>query len=427
MTPRLRRLAPKLAAAALAVVLAGCISMGSTTGLDVGDYGEPPRADGPIPPEFTAFVESLRPEAERAGVSRRVFDAAFAGIGPDPDVIERANAQPEFTKEIWEYLDGAVSDTRIADGRRMLSAYRPLLDGIEARYGVEREVVVAIWGMESTYGQVLGNPKVVKNAVRALSTLAWKGGRRADYGRKQLIAVLKILQNGDVEARYITGSWAGAMGHTQFIPTTYLAYAVDHDGDGRRNIWTSIPDALASTAHYLNRAGWRSGQTWGYEVRLPEGFGGGREGQRKSLAEWQKLGVVRADGSAFPRPGDSGQLWLPAGVGGPAFLTLHNFGVIKRYNNANAYALGVGHLSDRLKGGGDFVGRWPRTYEPLFAEAERKELQSRLAALGFDVGEIDGKIGSGTLAAIRAYQTSRGLPADGHPSQELLARLRQGG
>jgi membrane-bound lytic murein transglycosylase B len=405
--------------------LAGCISMGSTTGLEIGGPGEPPRADGPIPAEFTAFVEQLRPYAESEGVSRRVYDEAFRGIGPDQDVLDRASSQAEFTKSIWEYIDGAASDVRVAEGRRLLSVHAGLLDRLEATYGVPRTTIVAIWGMESTYGKVLGDPRVVKNAVRALATLAWKGGRRARYGRTQLIAVLKILQSGDVDARHITGSWAGAMGHTQFIPTTYLAYAVDHDGDGRRNIWTSIPDALASTANYLNRAGWRSGQTWGYEVVVPPGLDA-REGQRRSLAQWQALGVVRATGAAYPRPGDSAQLWMPAGPGAPAFLTLHNFNVIKRYNNANAYALGVGHLGDQLAGGGPFVGKWPRLYEPLWTEAERMELQQRLNALGFGVGDVDGRLGSATLAAIRAYQSSRGLPVDGYPSQTLLMQLRSG-
>jgi membrane-bound lytic murein transglycosylase B len=411
-----------------AVVLAGCVSVGTTTGLETGDFGEPPRSDGPIPPEFTAYVEDeLRPAAERAGISRRVFDDAFEGLGPDPDVLARATSQPEFSKSLWEYLDSSASDRRIADGQAMLARYAGLLADLEARYGVPRTIIVAIWGKESTYGQVLGDPKVVKNAVRALATLSWKGGKRSGYGRTQLIAVLKILQSGDVDSRHITGSWAGAMGHTQFIPTTYLAYAVDYDGDGRRDIWTSVPDALASTANYLNRAGWRAGETWGYEVILPAGFDASRAGQRRSVAEWQAAGIVRATGQAFPRPGDGAQLWLPAGASGPAFLRLHNFNVIKRYNNADAYALGVGHLADRIGGGGPIVGQWPRLYQPLFAEADRMDLQRRLASLGYPVGEIDGKIGSGTTAAIRAYQADKGLEVNGWASQELLARLRAGG
>jgi membrane-bound lytic murein transglycosylase B len=428
MWSHVRPVAKACAALVALSLLAGCVSMGTTTGIETGDYGEPPRSDGPIPPEFTSFVEtSLRPAAEKAGISRRVFDEAFDGLGPDPDVLVRATTQPEFTKTLWEYLDSSVSDRRIADGQAMLARHGALLAELERRYGVPPTVVVAIWGKESTYGQVLGDPKVVKNAVRALATLAWKGGKRAGYGRTQLIAVLKILQSGDVDSRHITGSWAGAMGHTQFIPTTYLAYAVDHDGDGRRDIWTSVPDALASTANYLNRAGWRTGETWGYEVILPAGFDASRAGQRRSVAEWQSLGVTRATGQPFPRPGDVAQLWLPAGIGAPAFLKLHNFNVIKRYNNADAYALGVGLLADRIGGAGPLVGQWPRLYQPLFAESERMELQQRLKALGYPVGEIDGKIGSGTTAAIRQYEAANGMPVNGWASQELLARLRAGG
>jgi membrane-bound lytic murein transglycosylase B len=377
-----------------------------------------------VPESFTAFVESFRATAEAAGVSRATYDAAFADIGPDQDVLDRASAQAEFVKPIWEYLDGAVSESRVATGRQMLSVYSGVLDQIEARWGVPRQTVLAIWGMESTYGEVLQNPKIVKNAVRALATLAWGGGRRAKYGRQQLLAVLKILERGDTDPRHITGSWAGAMGHTQFIPTTYQAYAVDFDGDGRRNIWRSVPDALASTANYLNKAGWRSGQTWGYEVRLPAGFAG-RAGSRMTLEEWQSLGVTRATGAPFPRPGDVGTLFLPAGAAGPAFLTLHNFNVIKRYNNADAYALGVGHLSDRIAGGSPFIGSWPWTYQPL-NETEKKELQALLARRGYDVGGVDGKIGSATLQAIRAYQATAGLTVDGNPSMAVLESLRRG-
>ena len=425
MTTVTRFLLLALTMAGLAVGTSGCVSIGSTLGVgDSAPVGEPPRAEGPIPPEFTRFVESLWPSAQAAGVSRGVFDAAFAGVGPDQDVLDKASYQPEFTKEIWEYLDGAVSDTRVSTGREMLAANRGLLDQIEARYGVSRHTVVAIWGMESSYGKVLGNPRVVKNVVRALSTLAWQGGRRAKFGRQQLIAVLKILQSGDTDPRHITGSWAGAMGHTQFIPTTYLAYAVDFDGDGRRHLWTSIPDALASTANYLQKSGWRSGQTWGYEVSLPAGFDTGRAGSRKSIGEWRALGVGRVNGAPFPRDGDTAKLFLPAGTRGPAFLTLHNFDVIKRYNNADSYALGVGHLGDRLMGGGPFVASWPRTYQPL-DEAGRQELQVLLTRKGFDTNGTDGTIGPATLGAIRSYQQVVGLEPDGNPSQELLQHLRR--
>lgn len=415
-------------AAMLAISIAACGSLGDVAPIHntAALAGEPPRNDGTrVPESFTAFVENFRSTAEGAGVSRATYDAAFRDIGPDPDVLERARNQAEFKKPIWEYLDGTVSDSRVATGRQMLATYSGLLDQIEARYGVQRQVVLAIWGMESSYGAILENPKVVKNAVRALATLAWNGGSRAKYGRQQLLAVLKILQRGDTDPRHITGSWAGAMGHTQFIPTTYLAYAVDYDGDGKRNIWRSIPDALASTANYLAKAGWRSGHAWGYEVVLPADFDRRRAGQRLTLREWGALGVARADGSAFPRPGDVGTLFMPGGATGPAFVTLHNFNVIKRYNAANAYALGVGHLADRIAGGGVIQGAWPWGYTPL-TEPEKMELQTLLASRGYDVGGVDGKIGSASVEAIKAYQARIGLTVDGKPSKEVLLKLREG-
>jgi len=428
MTRIHRPVARILAALLVAGSLAACGSLGGLAEFEGPRVaaGEPPRNDGtPVPESFRAFVENFRATAEGAGVSRAVYDAAFRDIGPDQDVLDKARSQAEFVKPIWEYLDGAVTDSRVATGRQMLVTYSGVLDQIEARTGVQRQVVLAVWGMESSFGAVLDNPRVVKNAVRALATLAWGGGSRAKYGRQQLLAVLKILQRGDTDPRHITGSWAGAMGHTQFIPTTYLAYAVDFDGDGRRDIWRSVPDALASTANYLQKAGWRSGQAWGYEVALPAGFDTRRAGARMTLREWAALGVQRVDGSGFPRPDDVGRLNMPAGAAGPAFLTLRNFDVIKRYNNADAYAFGVGHLSDRIAGGGPFVGRWPWTYEPL-SEAEKQEMQVLLARRGYDVGGVDGKMGPATLDAIRSYQAAVGLPVDGNPSKAVLDKLRAG-
>ncbi|SON57625.1 Membrane-bound lytic murein transglycosylase B precursor [Hartmannibacter diazotrophicus] len=385
---------------------------------------QPALNDGRIPADFSAFVERLWPEARDRGISRRVFDQAFANVGPDPDVIEKAHRQPEFHKPIWEYLDGAVSETRIENGKAMLAEHRRLLDRIETTYGVPRQYVVAVWGMESSYGSVLDNPRIVKDVVRSLATLAYDGGKRARFGRQQLLAALAIVQRGDVDARHMLGSWAGAMGHTQFIPTTYEAYAVDFDGDGRRNIWTSVPDALASTANYLARMGWRSGETWGYEVMLPSGFNYGNIGRTMTVADWQSLGIRRANAGSFPRPTDSAQLIMPGGSGGPTFLMLKNFKVIRRYNNAVAYALGVGHLGDRLIGGGPFIASWPRDDRSLSAD-ERMELQALLNAKGFDVGPTDGKIGSGTIEGIRAYQTAMGLVPDGYANDKLLEHLRR--
>ncbi|PPE77239.1 lytic murein transglycosylase [Kaistia algarum] len=374
------------------------------------------------------FVDAFWPTAKKAGISRSVYDRALANFTPDPDVLEKASRQAEFVKPIFEYLDGAVSAKRLENGKQALAQYGRQLARIEAAYGVDRYVIVAIWGMESSYGQVLQNEKIVKNAIRSLATLAYMGGSRAKYGRQQLVAALKILQRGDISARGMTGSWAGAMGHTQFIPTTYQAYAVDFDGDGRRDIWNSEVDALASTANYLAKMGWRSGETWGYEVEIPAGFDWRLADGSKSapLSQWHKIGIARVAGRPFPPSDVVARLYAPAGAGGPAFLLLPNFRVIKRYNNADAYALGVGHLSDRLRGGGAFVSGWARDARPL-STAERAEVQQLLARRGLYQGTVDGKIGEGTKKAIRAYQHQAQIVADGYASSELLQRLRSGG
>ena len=367
------------------------------------------------------WVKGFWATAKSAGISWHTYSGALGGFAPDPDVLQRADSQAEFTMKIWNYLDQMVSDARLSEGKTAVATYATLLSRIERNYGVDRYVVAAIWGIESHYGQVLSNPKLVKNTIRSLATLAWSGGRLAKYGRKQLVAALKIVQRGDIGATAISGSWAGAMGQTQFIPTTFEAFAVDYDGDGHRNIWTSVPDALASTANYLQKSGWEAGKTWGYEIKLPAGFDSKRSGER-SLAAWAKLGVSRISGGAFPRPGDKASLWLPNGTDGPGFLLLRNFGVIKRYNASNFYALAVGHLADRLRGDGPFVAEWP-AHEKAFSLDEGKRLQLLLTMRGFYAGDIDGNIGSGSRVAIRDYQRSLGLTPDGVESRDLLRRL----
>ncbi|WP_421726290.1 lytic murein transglycosylase [Bauldia sp.] len=370
------------------------------------------------------WVRSFWPTAKSAGVSWAVYDRALGDFSPDPDVLKKANSQAEFKSQIWDYLDITVTDERVTKGRELLETHATELAAIEKRYGVDREVVVAIWGIESHYGAVLDNPKIVKSTIRSLATLAYKGGRRSKFGRTQLVAALKILQRGDVAHHAMTGSWAGAMGHTQFIPTTYNAYAVDFDGDGRRDIWNSRTDALASAAAYLDKMGWRDDQTWGYEVEFTRSFNFGllRNGGTRSLGEWEKRGVQRVGGKAFPRPGDSATLYAPAGGQGPAFLLIKNFSVIKRYNNSNFYALAVGHLSDRVRGGDPFHRTWPRTERPL-TTAEKEQLQKLLAARGHYDGPIDGKIGSGSRGAIRDYQLQVGLVPDGMDSVKVLKHL----
>ncbi len=374
---------------------------------------------------FQKWIAGYKRTAVAQGVNSQLYDQVFKGMTPDPRIKKSAENQPEFTHAIWQYLDSAVSADRVLYGRSMLDEWSGWLDKIEAKYGVNRHVVLAIWGMESSYGRILDNKSIVRSTPRALATLAYNGGRRAKYAREQLIAALKILQAGDVSPAQMRGSWAGAMGHTQFIPTTYQAYAVDITGDGKRDIWNSIPDALASTAAYLNKMGWQSGQTWGYEVTLPKNFNYHLSNQRKQqpVLNWSKLGVKRANGLSFPRNADMARLYTPAGANGPAFLLLKNFYVIKRYNNSSAYALGVGHLSDRLLGLADFSAKWPRGDRPL-TFSEKKALQKGLSEMGYKPGAVDGKIGERTRQAIQAYQKASGLVPDGHDSVQLLNRLQ---
>ena len=365
-------------------------------------------------------VESLWPSAKAAGITRATFDRAFAGFTVDPEVIELANYQPEYVKPIGEYLDRAVSDKRVEVGKQKLAEYQPLVAALEKRYGVDRHIIVAIWGVESNYGVQPGE----KNVIRSLGSLICSN-TKAKFARSQINSALKILQRGDISYEGMNGSWAGAMGHTQFIPTTYSAYAVDHDGDGKRDIWGNIPDALASTASYLKVSGWRAGETWGYEVKLPKGMNPkkGSDSSLKTLGEWEKLGVVRATGEPFPRASDKASLFSPEGTQGPNFLVLNNFRSILRYNVAKSYALAVGHLADRIRGGGRFVQAWP-TDETHLSLEQRMELQQYLIAQGLLESEPDGVVGRGTLEAIKTYQRSKGLGVDGFPSLTLLKRLR---
>lgn len=372
---------------------------------------------------FKRWVKEFRPVATKAGVSSRTYDAVFAGFsGPDLATVEKMGRQAEFKRKIWDYLDSAASETQIRNGQAMRKQWASELDVIERRFGVDRDVVLAVWGIETRYGARMGD----HNVIQALATLAYAAPRRREFWRRELINALKIVQGGHIAAANMMGSWAGAMGHTQFMPSSWNGYAADYNGDGRKDIWTSVPDALASTASYLRRHGWQNGKTWGYEVTLPAGFDrslANKDGIR--LSRWARLGVKRVSGGSFPRPGDEAVLKLFAGKDGPAFLMLRNFYVIKRYNNADAYALAVGHLADRIAGFGPIRQPWPRGYIPL-NEEERKEVQRRLQTLGFYEGEIDGAIGSGSRAAIEAFQGSRGIKTDGFASKRLLTTLRGG-
>ncbi|PJI48566.1 MAG: murein transglycosylase [Pseudomonas sp.] len=369
---------------------------------------------------FAQWRDGFRTQALAAGISAQTFDRAFQGIEPDESVVTADRSQPEFSRPIWQYLESAVSPARVHNGQGRTLENAEVLQRIEITYGVDREAVVAIWGMESNFGQQMGS----KNVIRSLATLAYEG-RRPDFGRDQLLAALRIIQHGDVPASNMIGSWAGAMGQTQFIPTTYNQYAVDFDGDGRRDIWGSSSDALASTANYLKTSGWQRGQTWGFEVRLPQGFDYSLAEMsiRKPMAEWLRQGVRPASGTLPSDPQASVSLVLPAGYRGPAFLVTDNFRAILKYNNSTSYALAVGLLADSFKGGGQLAGRWP-VQDAQLSRSERIELQQTLTDRGLAPGAVDGIIGANTRKAIRAFQQTIDQPADGYPTPALLRQLR---
>jgi lytic murein transglycosylase len=369
---------------------------------------------------FRQCLEGLWPEASRRGVSRAVFDAQTAGLTPDLRIMDLLDAQPEFTKSVWDYLDTLVDDARVEQGRGVLAAHRAAFDAVEKAYGVDRHVLAAIWGVETKYSEIAGE----RSVVQSTATLACIG-RRQSYFRGEFLATLEILQRGDVPAANLKGSWAGAFGPTQFMPTTFKRYAVDFDGDGRRDVVNSVADVLASTANNLKRDGWAAGETWGYEVEVPKTFDFllADRSRQLPLRQWESLGIRRPGGMAFPRPDDRAYLLIPAGVQGPGFLMLQNFRVIMKYNPAEAYALAIGHLADRLRGGAPFAQPWPR-HERTLSFAERYELQQHLVRRGFAIGEPDGIFGPKTRAAIRSFQATSGAVPDGFATASLLDRLR---
>ncbi|TMK12670.1 MAG: lytic murein transglycosylase [Alphaproteobacteria bacterium] len=369
---------------------------------------------------FRNCLAGLWPLAERRGVSRALFEANVAGLTPDLRIMDLLDAQPEFTKSFWDYLDILVNEDRIQNGRAILAQHRATFDAVEKAYGVDRHFIAAIWGVESNYGTQIGE----RSVIRSTATLACIG-RRQDYFREEFLSALEILARGDVKADHLKGSWAGAFGPTQFMPTSFKRYAVDFDGDGRRDVVDSVPDVIASTANNLKKDGWVTGQTWGYEVVVPKGFNFMLADRSRvmSVQEWERAGIRRAGGKAFPRVDDRAYLLVPAGAQGPGFLMLQNFRVIMKYNPAEAYALAIGHLADRLRGGEPFVQAWPRQ-ERVLTRAERYELQQHLAARGYDVGEPDGRLGGKTRNALRQFQSSVGHVPDGFASAAILERLR---
>jgi membrane-bound lytic murein transglycosylase B len=372
---------------------------------------------------FMKWLESFYPVAARQGISRATYDLAFAGVTePDKDVLKKAAYQPEFTTEIWDYLDPRVNRKSVSTGRIMAAVYHKTLQDIESRFAVDSSVLLAIWSMETSYGAVLLRTAGFHHVPRALATLAYADKRRRKFAEKQLIAALQIIQAGDVTPDNLTGSWAGAMGHTQFIPTSYLAYGVDFDGDGHRDIWHSIPDALATAANLLKKNGWKKGEPWGYEVRMPS-QGARYKGKTKSLAQWRKLGFLRPDGSSLPDSAKKAELKMIGGDQGPGFLLLRNFFVIKHYNNSDFYALAVGLLADRLAGKKGMVQDWPRPAGSLRIE-EKFALQELLQEKGFYSGRIDGHLGPVTGKAIKAFQRQQGMSPDGKPTRDILKLLQ---
>ncbi len=420
----------KLTVAGAAVMLAACSSPGGSTPVGSATASGPtPVPAQPVattaaparPATFEEWVADFRVEALAAGISAATFDAAFAGLTPNPQVIENDNFQPEFSRPVWEYLDNAISDARVSGGQQRLQQHASLLSSVERQYGVEPRIIVAIWGLESGYGGNVGSFDV----IRSLATLAYQG-RRSQAFREFLLQALQILDRGDISRSRMVGSWAGAMGQTQFMPGSYLNYAVDFDNDGRRDLWDSLADVFGSTGNYLANADWRPGETWGTEVVLPAGFDYRNTGLevRRSTAQWDAAGVRSASGGPLPPTGGQASVIIPAGHRGPAFLVYDNFRSILRYNNATSYALAVSLLSDRFAGGGRLVAAWPRDQQQL-SRQDRIDLQTLLTARGYDTQGIDGIIGPNSRQAVRAFQEEIGAPPDGYPTMELLNQLRR--
>lgn len=370
---------------------------------------------------FQSCLSGLRSAAAAKGVSGATFDRAMAGVQPDMKIIEAMNNQPEFKTPIWDYLGTLVDEEKVAEGRAMLRRHAATLAAAEQRFGVDRHTIVAVWGVESDFGKARGRWPL----VQSLATGACLAPRRNAFFKGELIATLQIIQRGDVRADRLFGSWAGAFGHTQFIPSTYLRLAVDGDGDGRRDLVDSIPDALHSTANFMDKAGWVTGATWGYEVRVPSGYGGGSgRNPKRPVSHWAAQGIVKFDGSALNGTGNAGLL-MPAGRNGPAFLVFKNYDAAYSYNGADSYALAISLLSDRIRGRSGVQGDWPTDDLPLSRE-QRRELQRLLIQRGYDVGEPDGAVGSLTRTAIKEIEAKLGMPQTGRPGEKVLRALKSG-
>ncbi len=418
------------------------LSKGGQSSPSTPQPGSPPAGGGPLPwsgedgasghPLMTASaireaaanfqncVAAMWPDAARRNISQENFERFTAGLTPDLRIMDLLDAQPEFSKSIWDYLDILVNDNRLAKGREVLTKYKAQFDATEKAYGVDRYAIAAIWGIESNYSTQVGD----RSVLQSTATLACIGRRQA-YFRDEFLSALEILHRGDLRPEQMHGSWAGAFGPTQFMPTAFKRFAVDADGDGRRDVVDDPADLIASTANNLRKDGWQAGQTWGYEVVVPQGFNYMLADRAKTMTmtQWENLGIKRPNGEPFPHPAEKGYLLAPAGAVGPGFLMLQNFRVIMKYNPAEAYALAIGHFADRLRGGQPFVQPWPRQEREL-SRAERLELQQHLAERGFYRGTPDGQLGGQTREALRGFQASIGTPADGFASADVLERLR---
>jgi membrane-bound lytic murein transglycosylase B len=380
----------------------------------------PPRAFAAAA-DFDTWLDELRAEAAAKGISQATLDAALGGIQPIDKIIELDRNQPEFTQTFWRYMDPRISDTRIAEGQVKLAANEKALATVENDHGVPAESLVAFWGLETNYGGYMGDYPV----PTALATLAWDE-RRSAFFRAELLHALAIIEQGHIAAAAMIGSWAGAMGHFQFLPSTFVNNALDFDGDGRKDIWSDLGDAFASAGNFLRNSGWKPGVPWGYEVVMPADFPWEESGadNRHAVSRWQALGVRRPGGGKLTQQDRLGAILLPSGWQGPAFVVLDNFYTILRWNNSHLYAISVGHLADRIAGKGPFKATRPVEEERL-SRAEIEEMQGYLAALGFDTGKPDGKVGPKTRAALRAFQLKNGFPADAYPTRAIIEALRQ--
>lgn len=406
----------RLSVIAASALLSLAPALAQTTGsITVSRAHAAPPAATPASAGFDIFLQRLWPQAQARGISRATFDLAFRGVTPDASIVALTKKQSEFSAPIWSYLNNAVGGGRVQRGQAVAAENASVLAQVEARYGVPKEVVLGVWGMETNFGSFKGG----KDVIRSLATLA-SIRYRGDFFRDELLTALELIEKGYVERSELRGSWAGAMGHTQFMPSSYLKYAVDWTGNGHADIWNSSSDAIASTANYLKSHGWVSGLPWGMEVTLPEGFD--HRLDKGSFASFRSAGVRRADGRALPSSGE-GRLFYPAGHTGPVLLLTANFDVIKQYNSSDAYALAVGHLGDRIMGRAAIQADWPLKAARLDMAAT-KDLQRRLKALGLYDHDADGRVGTGTREAVRRYQISVGEIADGYPTPALLARMR---